>query len=91
MSSVAGEGTSALASTSISVRLADLRAAFRRELRRLHARPVDGGPMDAVREGALLAFFPPLGQSYTVTHATVAALNALPNGAGVERVKEVLS
>lgn len=74
----------------LSTELADIRAAFRRELRRLAARPIEGGPQDAAREGSLLAWFPPLGRSYVVDNETVERLRALPSCAGVEAVRESL-
>ena len=67
--------------------LADTRAAFRRELVRLAARPLAGGPMDATREGSLLAFFDWREEAVEVTAELLERLRALPSGAGVEAVK----
>lgn len=68
-----------------------LRESWRAQLRRLRARPMDGGPMDAIRMGELLAFFPPIGRSYPVTRETVAVLAAMPSGSGPDVVLACLN
>lgn len=74
----------------ISIATADLRAAFLREMHRLDARLVQGGPFTAIRDGALLAWLP--GQpEVVVDEDTLDALRRLPDGAGVERVREALA
>lgn len=64
---------------SVSVEVASLRAALRRELVRLHARAFQGGPYDVIRDGELLAF---RDAEYVVDSGTIAALVTLPDGCG---------
>lgn len=73
----------------ISLASATLRANFQRELFRLHARPLEGGPMCATREDALIAFAGEL--EAEVDDSTIARLAQLPDGAGSGRVWEVLN
>ena len=76
---------------SVSLATASLRAAWRRELRRLLARPMEGGPLDAVREGALLAVYDGPTAQVIVDDATVSVLARLPDGAGPGAVRSVLT
>ena len=76
---------------SISPELATLRASWRRELSRLGARPFEGGPHDAVRQGALLAFFDASGPVIEVSTETMSALGRLLDGCGPGPVREVVT
>lgn len=64
----------------ITTTLATLRAALLRELVRLNARSWEGGPHVVVRQGVLLLAW--ADEQHEATDATLAALRALPDGAG---------
>lgn len=70
---------------------ATLRASFRRELLRLRARPFEGGPMHATRQGVLLAFDDSDERCVEVKSEAIERLKALPDGAGVEEVWRALA
>lgn len=76
--------------SAISHELASLRADVRQELARLRARAVEGGPFLVVRTGVLLAALPD-GEEVEVGPERVAALRALPDGAGGAAAWSVLS
>lgn len=75
----------------ITTDLATLRALFRQQLRRLGARPIEGGPMDAVRDGVLIAFHNYDDLEVEVDSATISALAALPDGVGPAVVLSALA
>lgn len=77
-------------SISIPLHVADLRASFKAELARLAARPLEGGPDIAIREGVLLAWMPGR-EPVVVDGETIARLRALPERAGADAVAGVLS
>ncbi len=73
----------------LSIAAADLRASFKRELERLSARPLEGGPSCAVRNGVLLAWVGD-GPEVVVDEDLVFVLARLPDGAGPDAVMGVL-
>lgn len=70
---------------------ADLRARFLRELNRLDARAIHGGPYLAIRDGVLLAWMPKETRVAEVDDALFAKLAALPDQAGVDAVAGALA
>lgn len=74
----------------LSIATADLRATFLREMHRLSARPMEGGPALAIRKGVLLAWMP-CERETIVDDDLLAVLARLPSGAGVDAVAGVLA
>lgn len=67
---------------SLPLATATLRADLRRELVRLRARPHEGGPFFAAREGELLVFDDSGERCWILTREILERLRALPDGAG---------
>lgn len=72
----------------LSTNLATLRAQFRREMLRIGARWIEGGPGEAVRQGALIAYRDE--REWIVTNETIDELTQIIDGLGPDPVYAAL-
>ena len=67
-----------------------LKSGLRRELLRLKARPFEGGPSCAARNGTLWVFRKESAENLPVTKAVLVSLAALSDGAGAEQAWQAI-